>query len=79
MNQVVEPSMFGLGPPNRQVTLHTWIYTASPPLIVSRTGLSNVGTSIIIIQITGQEVDAAANAAVGYSWPAATEGVRPHM
>lgn len=37
------------------------------------------GTSIIIIHIIWQEVAAAAEAAVGYSWPEAMEGICPYV
>lgn len=65
---------------NMQVMLHTWIYSASPPLIVSGRGLSaNVGPSIIIIHIIEQEVGATANGAVGYFQPEGMESVRLYV
>lgn len=67
--------------PNRQAMLHTWIYTPSPPLIVSGGGLSANGgggrQSLSFISFGRKSP--LPQSAVGYSWPEAMEGICPYV
>lgn len=66
--------------PNRQVMLHTWIYTPSPPLIVSGGGLSaNGGERQSLSFISFGRKSPLPQSAVGYSWPEAMEGICPYV
>lgn len=79
MHQAGGP-MFGLGPQQAGDASHLDLQAVPASHCVGRRPLGKWrGTSIIIIHIIWQEVAAAAEAAVGYSWPEAREGICPYV